>query len=225
VLLAAALATLLAGCGGGASSSTTAARARTTTAADAAAQARLMHDGATVFARHCATCHGLLGKPNLHSHVDAPPLNLDEVRPEPTYARTRLDVGGIGMGGWQSVLSARALRAVRAYVLAVSGRDVVVPAHPSAASMTLGAQVFAAHCERCHGLAGRPATGRLGIWPGTDLTLVKPSIAFTERLVRTGEHQAMPSFRHRLSAAQIHAVAIYTTVMAGPRAASGAPDR
>jgi mono/diheme cytochrome c family protein len=214
VLMVAALAS--SGCGGGGTRSAThpAPTAHTTTIAPAV-QARLMRDGARVFDQRCATCHPLLGKPNRDFHSDALPLNLDEVRPEPDYVQSRLAAGGIGMGGFQGVMSAHALRAVSTYVLAVSGSKVVVPKDPSPTLLTTGGQVFAAHCERCHGIAGRPASGRVGIWPGTDLTAVKPSVAYVERLVRTGEREAMPPFRHRLTAAEIRAVAIYTTVTAG----------
>ncbi len=229
-MVAIALAAVASGCGGGSTSTTTAtdsaATTTHTTPVDPAVRARLMRDGATVFAQHCATCHPLLGKPNKRYHEDAPPLPLDEVQPEPAYVSQRLASGGVGMGGFQGVLSTRATRAVTAYMLAVTGRKVVVPKNPSAAVLAKGASVFAQHCQFCHGIAGRAATRRTPtIWIGTDLGQVRPSVAFTERLVRTGEHQAMPSFRHRLSAAEIHAVAIYTTVNAGPRAASSAPDR
>jgi mono/diheme cytochrome c family protein len=222
VLAAATL--VAAGCGGGSTPPATTHAARTTKV-DPAVRARLMRDGARVFDRHCATCHPLLGKPNKRYHSDALALNLDEVRPEPQYTNARLIGGGVGMGSFQSVLSPRAMRAVYTYVMAVSGRKVVVPRNPPPTLLATGEHVFTDHCQRCHGIAGRRSTGKIGIWLPTDLNVVKPSVAYVERLVRSGEQDAMPSFRHRLTAAEIRAVAIYTTVTAGPRAASGAHDR
>jgi mono/diheme cytochrome c family protein len=207
----------LAGCGGSGGS----ARAPPARRADiAAARARLMAQGRRIFAEHCQTCHPLAGKPNTHVHTDAPPLNLDEVRPAPSYVAQRLALGGVGMGSFRGELSPAQLRAVRSYILAAGGHAVAVPRDPPAGMLLLGERVFEQHCHVCHGIAGTLEAGnRRTIWPATNLNLVKPSIGFVERIVRSGQREAMPSFRRRLSAPALRAVALYVTTVAGPPSA------
>jgi mono/diheme cytochrome c family protein len=74
-----------------------------------------------------------------------------------------------------------------------------------------GKQVFAsAGCASCHTLKDAGATGTVG----PDLDQLKPSKATVARQVTNGG-AVMPSFKGRLSAAQIQAVAGYVSSVAG----------
>jgi mono/diheme cytochrome c family protein len=74
-----------------------------------------------------------------------------------------------------------------------------------------GKQVFAsAGCASCHTLKDAGATGTVG----PDLDQLKPSKAAVARQVTNGG-AVMPSFKGRLSAAQIQAVAGYVSSVAG----------
>lgn len=203
-LLAAALLGALGGCGGASPRH-----------AQSAAEARLMRLGAQVFAQRCATCHALLGRPNADVHTDAPPLDLDQVRPTRAYVLQRLAQGGVGMGGSASGLSAARLRAVVAYVLAVGGREVTVPGHVAAATLARGRALYDEHCGRCHAIAGSRPTRPNPIWVATDFGDVRPSVLYVEQKVREGQREAMPSFRGRLSPAAVRAVALYVNRAAG----------
>jgi mono/diheme cytochrome c family protein len=207
VLLAALAALPAAGCGG-ADASRPAAREPT-------AHARLLRAGARVFAERCRACHGLLGRPNTHVHTDYPPgLDLDQVDPAPAYARERVRSGGVAMGGFDGALSAARQRAVVAYVLAVGGRETSAPRGTRPAEYARGRALYDQRCQRCHALAGRPATRPNPIWAATDFDRVRPGVLWVERVVREGLRIAMPSFRGRLSLRQTRAVALYVNAAA-----------
>ncbi len=81
----------------------------------------------------------------------------------------------------------------------------------SAGDPARGRAVFAsAGCAACHTLAAAGATGRVG----PDLDAVRPSAALVAERVTNGKG-AMPSFRSRLTAAQIADVAAYVSTVAG----------
>lgn len=208
-VLLALLAALAAGCGGEG-------------APDGAAQeqkAQLMRAGARVFAEHCQTCHPLLGRANTRVHTDYPPgLDLDQVSPAPAYAKRIVSAGHVAMGSFDSTLSAEQQRAVVAYVLEVGGRDVLVPEGVSEVQVERGRRLYDEHCQACHKLEGRPATEPNPIWVATDFDELRPSVIHTERLMREGQFEAMPSFRDRLDLFQMRAIALYVN-----RAARGGP--
>ncbi len=191
------------GCGGASG------RASPPRATAAAARARLMRLGAAVFAEHCATCHPLLGRPNVDVHTDTPPLDLDQVRPTRAYTLRRLAAGGVGMGSFEGELDAARLSAVAAYVLAVGGREVTVPERVPSAVLARGSAVYEEHCQACHAIAGRPATRPNPIWAGTSFEDVRPSVLYVEQKVREGQREAMPSFRDTLRGEDVRAVALY----------------
>jgi cbb3-type cytochrome c oxidase subunit III len=210
-LLAACTAMGAAGCGGGGSKSSS--KPHTTTVARPAVDARLAPAGAQVFAKHCANCHSIGDRISHPSFVESPIPNFNEVKPKPDYIRARVEGGGIDMPTLTSELSPAQIKAVIAYVATASGRDIEAGRDPSA-SLSLGEQVFRANCQACHTIAGRPMTGRPP-YPGTDMNAVRPSAELVMRLVRRGIPDEMPSFRRKLTDAQIRAVALYVTSTAG----------
>ncbi len=188
------------------------------------AHARLMREGARVFAEHCQTCHPLLGRPNGEIHEDFPPgLDLDQVSPSLALARRMVETGGVAMGGFGSTLSEAQQRAVVAYVLEVGGREATVPTWPTREELSLGREVFDEQCRRCHVLGGRGGERHNPIWIGTDFDELRPGVIHTERIVREGQFEAMPSFRDRLELREIRAVALYVNRMArgGPPPPAG----
>jgi mono/diheme cytochrome c family protein len=208
LLLALALA---GGCGSDSSKDDAAAAARAR--AKAARQARLMAAGRGVFAKHCASCHTLLGRVAHPTFIESPIPNLDEVKPRLDYVHYRVDVGGFDMATFTSELSPREFDAVVAYVAGVAGSRVVVP-DADAQQLAMGEQVFRSNCERCHSIDGRRATGRPE-FPGTDFNRVKPSEKLVMQQALRGIPETMPSFRGRLTREQLQAVAAYVTTTAG----------
>jgi mono/diheme cytochrome c family protein len=212
-LLAAATALLAAGCGSSGHGSSTAG-----TRTHASPSPAVMRAGAKVFAQNCHACHSLLGR----RHTKPPPPgesqapDLDEIKPIPSEVQQRALLGGYHMPGFQTTLTEQQIAVVVAYVSSIAGRDVSLPAAGDSRIAT-GEQVFAAHCQRCHTIGERPRTGRQ-TYPGTDFHKVTPSMHAVEERVRAGLPELMPSFRRRLTSAQIEAVAAYVTATAGPTA-------
>lgn len=216
LVLIAALATAtaaIAGCGSDNAKQRAAVAARARARAQAARQARLVAAGRPVFVKHCATCHTIEGRTAHPTFIESPIPNLDEVKPRTEYVAQRVESGGFDMPTIRGELSAAEFAAVVAYVSTVSGRDVAAPS-ADASVISQGEQVFREHCERCHSIAGRAMSGH-PTFPGTNFNDVKPSERLVIHQVLRGIKEEMPSFRGKLSAAQIHAVAAYVTATAG----------
>ena len=173
----------------------------------------MMAAGRGVFAKHCASCHTLLGRVAHPTFIESPIPNLDEVKPRADYVHDRVETGGFDMASFSSELSPAELDAVVAYVTGVAGSRVAVP-DADAQQLATGEQVFRDNCERCHSIDGRRATGR-PIYPGTDFNRVKPSEKLVMRQALRGIQESMPSFRGRLTREQLQAVAAYVTTTAG----------
>ncbi len=202
----------LAGCGSDSSRDdqvAAAARAR----ARAARQARLVAAGKPVFQKHCALCHTIEGRTAHPTFIESTIPNLDEVKPRAEYVRQRVDEGGIDMPTISAELRAGELEAVVAYVAGVSGSKVTAP-QTDAQELAMGRSIFEDHCAACHAISGRSATTR-PTFPGTDFNNVKPNEAFVIRQALRGIEGSMPSYRGKLTRAQLHAVAAYITTNAG----------
>ncbi len=181
--------------------------------------------GARVFAERCHRCHTLFGeRPPVPPFENGAP-SLDEVKPEAAYVRERIDRGGFGMATFAQEIPLDEQRAIERYVFEVAGWRVELPRSGDAdpAQLRQGEQVFRSNCQGCHQIDGRSPTGD-PTYPGTNFDEVRPS----EWLVRHRAHNGlgvwMPAFKHKLSDAQIRAVARYVNAVAGgrPAPASGA---
>jgi cbb3-type cytochrome c oxidase subunit III len=207
----------LAGCGSDNSKDDQAAaaraHARAQAKAQAARQARLVAAGKPVFQRFCAACHTLQGRKAHPPILESPIPNLDEVKPAAEYVRERVEVGGFDMASFSSEIPPEQIAAVVAYVTEVSGSRITEP-DADEQQLAMGEQVFGDNCARCHGIAGRRMTGR-PTYPGTDFSRVKPNEAFVIRQATRGIQYEMPSFRNKLTRAQLQAVAAYVTTTAG----------
>ncbi|MFL5817064.1 MAG: c-type cytochrome [Conexibacter sp.] len=219
------LALALAGGGCGSNSSerddaAAAARAR----AEARAHARRMEIGRRVFTQRCGTCHTLGGRRFTQPIIEWEAPNLDEVKLKRHYVRYRVEFGGPAMASFTAELSRAEYRALIDYVTETAGGNVRDDGDQPAALLAQGKQVFAQQCAGCHAIAGRAATGR-PTYPGMDFNLIKPSERWVIKRIKTGvlpdePEPVMPSFRGRLSDAQMRAVAAYVSAVAkeGPEA-------
>jgi mono/diheme cytochrome c family protein len=214
---------LAGGCGSDSSredAAAAAARAR----AQAARHARAMAVGRRVFGEKCASCHTLAGR-----HYSAPITeweapNLDEVQLKRAYVRYRVETGGPAMASFSGELSSAKLEALVDYVTETAGRNVVDDGDQSEDLLAQGEQLYTQNCAACHSIAGRDRTGR-PVYPGMDFNLIKPSERFVLKRMMSGvlpdeKEPLMPSFRGKLSDAQMRAVAAYVTAVAkeGPEA-------
>jgi cbb3-type cytochrome c oxidase subunit III len=104
---------------------------------------------------------------------------------------------------------------VAAYVASVAGAGGYTTG--SFASLgTNGETIFkGAGCAGCHTLAAAGATGTVG--PNLDQLASKLTLAIVARQVTSPPPGLMPSFKGRLSAAQIQAVAQYVSTSAGKK--------
>jgi mono/diheme cytochrome c family protein len=101
---------------------------------------------------------------------------------------------------------------VAAYVASVAGQGGFTTGGGFASLGTDGAAIFkGAGCAGCHTLAAAGATGTTG----PNLDQFKPSMAIVVRQVTSPPAGIMPSFKGRLSPAQIQAVAKYVSSSAG----------
>lgn len=211
----------LAGCGSDSSRDDAAARQAR---AEARAHARRMEVGRRVFAQNCASCHTLAGRRFTEPIIEWVAPNLDEVKLKRHYVQARVESGGPAMAGFKSELSGAEFEAIVDYVTETAGRNVVDDGDQPEALLARGREVFEQNCAACHAIAGRDRTGRPD-YPGMDFNLVKPSERFVVERMKQGvlpeeDPPLMPSFRGRLSDAQMRAVAAYVAAVAkeGPEA-------
>jgi len=215
LLLALGLALLAAGCGSDAAARRRAA-AEARARAHAALVARQAAAGRGVFAGHCASCHTIAGHVAHPTFIESMIPNLDEVRPRAEYVLQRVESGGFDMPSFSGELRAEQKAEVVAYVTSVAGSRVHDTSAEQPSALAQGRQVFESNCARCHSIAGRPATNRPPPgYPGTDFNNVKPSQAMVIAQAMRGIRGEMPSFRGRLIAAELRAVAVYVTATAG----------
>lgn len=201
------------GCGGESAREKAARAAAVARARAQARQVRLVAAGRPVFVKHCASCHTIEGHTAHPTFIESPIPNLDEVKPRVEYVGTRVETGGFDMPSIKQELKEGELEAVVAYVAEASGRNIVLP-RVEASVLAQGEQVFRQNCQRCHGIAGRRRTSE-PTFPGTEFNFVRPSERLVIHQVLSGIREEMPSFRGKLSSAQIHAVAAYVTATAG----------
>jgi sulfite dehydrogenase len=81
---------------------------------------------------------------------------------------------------------------------------------PAAGATPAGEAIFSANCASCHTLAAAGASGAVG----PNLDELEPNAATVEAAVTSGRG-SMPSFKDRLPAADIAAVADYVATSAG----------
>lgn len=177
--------------------------------------------GATLFASHCATCHGPTGV------GDGP--GSRSLRPRPAnlalhaYQADRLaevlwnGVAGTAMPAWRD-RSLEELSALVAHLQRISVPGVPADPlredqiRPTAAERDLGARVYAANCAQCHGTDGAgngTAAKGLTIAP-VDFTRQTPMFDEALRVLRNGiDGTPMAPWAQRLRDDELTAVAHY----------------
>jgi cbb3-type cytochrome c oxidase subunit III len=214
-LVAAAL--LVAGCGYGGT-------------ANAGGQRPDTQSGQTLFSQKCGFCHTLAAAgtsgtvgPNLDNAFAA---DVKEGYPQSVIENVVLEQIRLGSGPIatyttnkkftpQPTMPANVVRGqdaidVAAYVASVAGAGGFSTG--SLASLgTNGAAIFKGACSSCHTLAAAGATGTVG----PNLDQLKPAMAIVVHQVTSPPPGIMPSFKGRLTPAQIQAVAQYVSSSAG----------
>lgn len=169
---------------------------------------------ARLFADNCAACHGQGGRggpgfPSLAGQGwlwGGDPKTIAEtvtVGINGTDPDTR--VSQMPAFGHDGILKPDQIQAVADYVLSLSAGK------PDSASA--GAKVFADNCVACHGEDGRGGLG-VGAAPLTDHHWIYGgSRAAIITTLQYGRQGTMPSWKDRLSAADIHMLALYVSTL------------
>ncbi len=200
LLLALLAALLAAGCGTG---------GKAVASADAGS-------GKSLFQSKCASCHTLAdanaqGKvgPNLD---DAFAQSRKQGFKESSIQDLVLDQVRFAQGKMPAnIVRGKDAQDVAAYVARVAGTGAAATGGGGAKTASDGKQIFAsAGCTGCHTLKDAGATGQVG--PNLDQKQ-PPASLVVDRV--TNGRGAMPSFKDKLTAAQIEAVAKYVSSVAG----------
>lgn len=179
--------------------------------------------GATLYADHCAACHGVDGAGDGPGAAGLRPKPSNLQRSFIEYSHTRLaqalwnGVSGTAMPAWRD-RSLDELSALSAFVRTkldhrVDPTLVVRPiAPPTPAQIALGPSVYAANCAQCHGAAGGgdgSAAGQLAVAP-TNFQRQRPSLGRATIVLINGiDGTMMAPWTSRLSADEIAGVAAF----------------
>lgn len=178
-------------------------------------------NGAALYARHCALCHGASGEGMAADH--APALaNPDYLAlASDTYLAgsilwgrpgTPMSAWGVDKGG---PLDAAALRDLVGFLRTWGdGRSVVPGALQARGNPARGMGVYATHCAECHGLDGRSDTAPDLTNPVFLHLAGTPWVAHVVRHGRAGT--AMPAFGERLTEPEIADVVYWLYSQAKP---------
>jgi cbb3-type cytochrome c oxidase subunit III len=198
VPLAVAAALLVAGCG---------------TGGKADPHADTQH-GQTVFTAQCAGCHTLASAgatgtvgPNLDAAFG--PSRAQGFKDSTIQNVVLLQIRDASLPMPKNIVTGQDAQDVAAYVAAVAG-TAGAEAKPPSALGNDGKAIFQSQCASCHTLKAAGATGTVG----PNLDQLKPSTARVVRQVTNGG-AVMPSFKGKLTPAQIAAVAAYVSSSAG----------
>jgi hypothetical protein len=169
--------------------------------------------GRAVYRRNCAGCHGAEGAGDGGGALGLHPKPANLAGHQ--YRRERLSfalwngVAGSAMPAWRD-LQPKELAAVASLVQSLHP-DRAEPAIPDAV-LELGGQVYAAHCQQCHGEKGGgdgSAVSELRMVPA-NFQQVRPDLAVSLRALRNGvEGTPMAPWSGKLSEAELSAVAYF----------------
>ncbi len=154
--------------------------------------------GQHLFAMNCAACHGS----DAGGNVGFPNLRDDEwlYGGSPEMIKMTITEGRRGtMPAWKNILNEQQVNDVAAWV-AESNPAKKLPA---------GAQVFASYCSVCHGADGK-GDQKIGAPNLTNnIWLYGGALGEIKTSILNGRSGQMPSFKHLLSAEQIHLLTAY----------------
>ncbi len=176
--------------------------------------------GQVLYARHCATCHGVAGEGEGPGASGLLPVPAKLAEHE--YSTARLSavlwhgVSGSAMPAWRDYPAAdRAALAAAVQALSAVRPEPDVPAH----LIPIGEQVYAASCAQCHGTRGDgrgSAADSLTRAPA-DFTAQRVSLPEALRVLREGVHGSpMAPWTTRLTDAERLAAAHYVRSLYAP---------
>ena len=170
--------------------------------------------GQTVFTAQCAGCHTLAAAgatgtvgPNLDAAFG--PSRAQGFKDSTIQNVVLLQIRDASLPMPKNIVTGQDAQDVAAYVAAVAG-TAGAEAKPPSALGNDGKAIFQSQCASCHTLKAAGATGTVG----PNLDQLKPSTARVVRQVTNGG-AVMPSFKGKLTPAQIAAVAAYVSSSAG----------
>ena len=170
--------------------------------------------GQTVFTAQCAGCHTLAAAgatgtvgPNLDAAFG--PARAQGFKDSTIQNVVLLQIRDASLPMPKNIVTGQDAQDVAAYVAAVAGTAGAETKPPSALGND-GKAIFQSQCASCHTLKAAGATGTVG----PNLDQLKPSTARVVRQVTNGG-AVMPSFKGKLTPAQIAAVAAYVSSSAG----------
>lgn len=171
-------------------------------------------DGAALYARYCALCHG--ADREGYAADEAPSLRSPELMGAASggYLWSAVSFGrpGTPMAGFSDVqggpLSHDAQHTLLDWLVERSGVSrVPVEDAPVTGDAERGAQVYATHCAECHGAQGK---GGQGTALANPVFLATASDAFLRHTVTHGRSDTpMPGFADRLPSSDIDAVVAF----------------
>jgi ubiquinol-cytochrome c reductase cytochrome c subunit len=168
-------------------------------------------DGASLYAVHCATCHGA----QLQNSSDAPALRHAGAAAVDFYLTTgRMPLAGVPTQAFHSAphFDRQQIAAIEGYVrLHSDGSGPIPDVRMRPGGLQRGRMLFEANCEACHGAAAQGATVGYG-WAAPPLDRATPTQI--GEAIRIGPGM-MPAFTPRqLSDADIGALAEYVRTLA-----------
>jgi mono/diheme cytochrome c family protein len=161
-------------------------------------------DGATIFARSCAFCHGRtgMGDGQERGNVRVPPERLAQIRANPEYIRTRLREGVPGTAmPYFTIYEENRFNMIHNYLGEAFGiyrSPDDVPVALSGQILFEGKTFYYRNCVLCHGMegAGGDYTRELSPQP-PDLRAFSPQPVRAMEVITQGYRgTAMPSFAH-----------------------------
>jgi cytochrome c oxidase cbb3-type subunit 3 len=161
-----------------------------------------MRMGERLYASYCTQCHGsdargVTGYPNLRDADWQWGGDAAQIKHSIMAGRNAV------MPPWQAVLGDEGVKAVAAYTLSLSGREM------DAAQVAAGQPLFATNCVACHGAEGKgnPALGAPNLTDGVWLYGGSP-LAVQASLV-AGRNGQMPAHGEFLGEAKVHLLSAY----------------
>lgn len=169
--------------------------------------------GQEIYARDCATCHGVHGAGDGSGAAGLHPRPVDFSEHEYTLDRLSFTlwngVSGTAMPAWRD-LPEQDLAAV-AQVVRGFHASQPEPSIPRD-TLELGAKVYSDHCAQCHGDKGAGDGSAVSQFPiaATNFHQQRPSLAATLRTLRNGrDGTPMAPWSRKLTEAELSAVAYF----------------
>jgi cytochrome c oxidase cbb3-type subunit III len=176
--------------------------------AELRSDARAMRSAASLFAVHCAACHGedRQGQANLFPNLVGQSWQWSGA--ESAVLQTLTAGRQAIMPPWQAVLGDDGVAEVADYVSTLRSPRV---SNEEPMSGAAGEQAFRAYCSACHGIdgSGVPALGAPAL--NDDIWVYGGTQADLRESIASGRNGVMPAFGDRLDTAQLRLLTAWLT--------------